>query len=285
MNAKGYDQITERVVTLLEGGTVPWQKPWKTQSCWPRNYVSKKPYRGINVFLLGAMGYESPFWLTFRQASELGATVRRGEKACPVVFWKQFQIKDEESGDPKKIPLLRLYHVFNASQCDGLKGTVGESDGFTATKPAEILERMPLPPLIRHGMTAAYYSPTEDAIGMPAQARFHSEEGYFSTLFHELVHSTGHEKRLHRASLAPGAGFGSDPYCREELVAEMGATFLCGHAGILDRTIQNSTAYVKGWLGRLKNDKTLIVQAAAQAQRAVDFIIGGSEPENGKTPA
>ena len=280
MNTKGYDQITERMVALLEGGTVPWQKPWKTQSSWPRNYISKKPYRGINVFLLGAMGYESPLWLTFHQADELGATVRKGEKACPVVFWKQFQIQDEESGDSKKIPLLRLYHVFNVAQCDGLQPTVPVPDEFVTDKPAEIIEHMPLRPTIKHGMNAAFYSPTDDAIGIPTRERFHTDEGYFSTLFHELVHSTGHEKRLNRATLAPGAGFGSDPYCKEELIAEMGATFLCGHAEIIDRTIQNSTAYIKGWLGRLQNDKTLIVQAAAQAQKAVDFIIRNSFSEN-----
>src|ERR1017187_10876448 len=119
----GYDRITERITALLEQGTVPWHKPWQVKTGWPRNYVSKKQYRGINVFLLHAMSYESPCWLTFRQALQLGGSVRKGEKSCPVVFWKQTTIADEESGEPQNIPLLRYSHLFNVAQCDGL--TIG----------------------------------------------------------------------------------------------------------------------------------------------------------------
>jgi antirestriction protein ArdC len=109
----GYDRITERIISLLEQGTVPWHKPWKSKTGLPRNFISKKPYRGVNVFLLMSMSYESPFWLTFHQASELGGTVRKGEKSCPVVFWKRLKIKDDENDEERKIPLLRIYHVFN----------------------------------------------------------------------------------------------------------------------------------------------------------------------------
>ena len=121
MNAHIYEQITDRIITLLTQGTVPWQKPWKARTGLPRNLVSQKSYSGINVFLLLAMSYESPFWLTFRQASSLGGSIRKGEKSCPVVFWKQTTIADKESGEPQKIPLLRYYSVFNVAQCDGLK--------------------------------------------------------------------------------------------------------------------------------------------------------------------
>lgn len=114
---------------------------------------------------------------------------------------------------------------------------------------------------------------------MPDRERFESEEAYFSTLFHELTHSTGHESRLKRSTLAPQQGFGSDPYCREELVAEMGAAFLCGQAGIIEATIESTAAYIQGWLKRLKDDPTLVVQAAAQAQKAVDFILGKHQVE------
>ena len=202
MNANGYDRITERIVALLEQGTVPWHKPWQAKTGWPRNYVSKKPYRGINVFLLHAMSYESPCWLTFHQANELGGTIRKGEKSCPVVFWKQMKIEDEESGEAKKIPLLRIYHVFNVAQCDGLKDAPPVKDEIATVKPAEIVANMPQPPVIKHGMTKAFYSPHEDSVGMPARERFDTEEGYFATFFHELVHSTGHEKRLKRTTLA-----------------------------------------------------------------------------------
>ncbi|MBI3418192.1 MAG: DUF1738 domain-containing protein [Verrucomicrobia bacterium] len=281
MKNQTYDRITDRITTLLAQGTVPWHKPWKARTGLPRNLVSHKPYRGINVFLLLAMSYESPLWLTFRQASQLGGSVRKGEKACPVVFWKQLQIEDKESGEQKKTFLLRFYHVFNVTQCDGLNiGTEPvETIGGEASKPYDIAANMPQPPAIKHGMTRAYYSPREDCVGLPPRERFERPEDYYSTVFHELIHSTGHEKRLKRSTLTESAGFGSDPYCKEELIAELGAAFLCGQAEIAERTMDNSAAYLQGWLQQLQSDKTLIVQAAAQAQKAADFILGKSFSE------
>ena len=279
MNIQSYERITERIVTLLEQGTVPWHKPWKVKTGLPRNLVSKKPYRGINVFLLMAMSYESPHCLTFRQAIQLGGNVKKGEKACPVVFWKRMQVEDKESGEPQKAPLLRLYHVFNAAQCEGLKDAP-EGIPMPVTKPAEIVAKMPQPPIVKHGMAQAFYSPTDDCVGMPEPERFESEASYFAALFHELVHATGHEKRLKRASIAERNGYGSDPYCKEELIAELGSAFLCGYADIVDRTIDNSAAYLEGWLKQFQNDRTLIVYAAAQAQKAADFILGRTFAES-----
>ena len=281
MNAHVYEQITERIITLLSQGTVPWQKPWKARTGLPRNLVSGKSYRGINVFLLLAMSYESPFWLTFRQALQLGGGVRKGERSCPIVFWKQMTIEDKESGEPQKIPLLRYYSVFNVAQCDGLKiGTEPVVETVNSiVMPDEIVAQMPQRPFIKHGMTRAFYSPREDYVGLPLRERFECAEGYYATLFHELVHATGHELRLNRATLTEKAGFGSNPYCKEELIAEMGAAFLCGQTEIVGRIIDNSTAYIKNWLEQLRNDKTLIVAAAAQAQKAADFILG-NEPES-----
>ena len=269
-----YEQITDRIIALLESGTVPWRKPWKAQTGLPRNLVSKKPYRGINVFLLHAMHYESPFWLTFKQAQELGGNVRKGEKACPVVFWKQLEVEDKKTGEPEKVPMLRFYYVFNASQCDGLKNLPAPVEiPILSTQPEAIVANMPQRPEIKHGMSKAFYSPSEDIVGMPDRARFDSEDGYFGTVYHELIHATGSKSRLNRPTLTESMGFGSDPYCKEELIAEMGAAFLCGQAGIAN-TIENSAAYVKGWLEQLQNDRSLIVQAAAQAQKAADFILG-----------
>jgi antirestriction protein ArdC len=280
MNIRSYERITNHIVGLLEQGTVPWHKPWSVTTGLPRNLVTKKPYRGINPFLLMSMGYESPHWLTFRQAIQLGGTVKKGEKACPVVFWKPLQVTDKESGEMEKIPLLRLYYVFNVAQCEGLKNTpAAEDDAFAVTKAAEIVANMPQPPAIKHGMSHAYYTPVNDMVGMPERKRFDTEDAYHATLFHELVHSTGHEKRLKRQSITERNGFGSDPYCKEELIAELGSAFLCGHAGIVERTIDNSAAYLEGWLKRLQEDKTLIVYAAAQAQKAADFILN-HKPES-----
>jgi antirestriction protein ArdC len=279
MNIQSYERITERIVALLEQGTVPWHKPWKVNTGLPRNLVSKKPYRGINVFLLMAMSYESPHWLTFRQAIQLGGNVKKGEKSCPVVFWKKMEIEDKKSGEPQTKPLLRLYHVFNETQCDGLKDAPEEIP-MLVTKPAEIMAKMPQPPVVKHGMAQAFYSPTDDCVGMPERERFDSEAGYFAALFHELVHATGHEKRLNRASITERNGFGSNPYCKEELIAELGSAFLCGYADIVDRTIDNSAAYLEGWLKQFQNDRTLIVYAAAQAQKAADFILGRTFAES-----
>jgi len=207
---------------------------------------------------------------------QLGGSVRNGEKSCPVIFWKQMTIDDRESGEPQKIPLLRYYHVFNVVQCDGLKidSEPVEQTVNGIIKPDEIVAHMPQRPEIKHGMSRAFYSPREDCVGLPVRERFERAEGYYATLFHELVHATGHESRLNRATLTEKSGFGSNPYCKEELIAEMGAAFLCGQADIAERTIDNSAAYLRGWLEQLRNDKTLIVQAAAQAQKAADFILG-----------
>ena len=194
MITKSYDRITERIVELMEQGTVPWHKPWKASTGLPRNLVTKKPYRGINTFLLMCQGYESPNWLTFRQAVQLGGSVKKGEKSSPVVFWKPMEVKDEQSGEVEKIPFLRLYHVFNVAQCEGLKNVpAADETAFAVTIPAEIVAGMPQPPMVKHGMTKAYYSPTNDTVGMPERKRFETEDAYHATLFHELVHSTGHE--------------------------------------------------------------------------------------------
>jgi antirestriction protein ArdC len=271
-----YDQLTERIIALLENGTVPWRKPWKVQTGLPRNLMTKKPYRGINVFLLHAMSYESPCWLTFRQALELGGNVRKGEKACPVVFWKQLEVEDKETHETEKIPMMRFYYVFKVAQCDGLKNIPAPVETLLSapSKPEEIVALMPKRPEIKHGMSKAFYSPGADMVAMPDRARFEKDAGYFATLFHELIHATGHASRLNRPTLTELAGFGSNPYCKEELIAEMGAAFLCGQAGIEESTLENSAAYVQNWLQQLQNDKKLIVQAAAQTQKAADFILG-----------
>lgn len=282
MSNHAYDRITGQIIALLEQGTVPWHKTWKVSTGWPRNLVTDKPYRGINVLLLLGMSFESPFWLTFRQATILGGKVRKGEKACPVVFWKRLKVGEKDASEKRDIPLLRYYHVFNLAQCEGIKnGHPAPPNGAepVASKPEDIVANMPQRPPVKDGFTRAFYSLREDYVGMPTRERFARNEEYYATLFHELIHSTGHESRLNRSSLTKSAGFGSDPYCKEELIAEIGAAFLCGLAEIAERTIDNSAAYVGEWLKRLRSEKTLIVQAAAQAQKAADFIVGHKSEE------
>jgi len=282
MKADAYQVITDRMVSLLEQGTVPWQKPWQSGDLVPRNLVSQKAYRGVNVFLLHAMSYASPFWLTFNQAKELGGTVKRGEKACPVVFWKWLDV--QENGKAERVPFLRYYSAFNIAQCEGIpQRRIPALNGIKREHgPIQEAERivagMSKRPEVKSGLDRAFYSPSGDFVGMPSSGQFRTPEDYYSVLFHELTHSTGHESRLNRKGVSGSDGewsaFGSTPYAKEELVAEMGAAFLCGQAGIVERTLDNSAAYVSSWLARLRDDRRLVVQAAAQAQRASDFILG-----------
>lgn len=279
-----YEIITERICAQLEKGTIPWQKPWNSpegSNLLPRNLASGKAYRGVNVFLLHAMAYESPYWVTFKQAQERGGTVRKGEKATPVVFWKWLDSDQvDENGKARRIPLLRYYSVFNVAQCDGVEypqPEVKTREIAPIDAAQAIVANMPKCPTILHGGDRACYSPSLDVVKMPELGTFRSAEDYHNVLFHELTHSTGHESRLKRKGVSGSDGewsaFGSTPYAREELVAEMGAAFLSGHAGIVERTLDNSAAYVAGWLSRLKDDSKLVVVAAAQAQRASDFIL------------
>jgi len=285
-----YQVITDRIIALLKAGTIPWQKPWKSNESLPRNLVSKKEYRGVNTFLLHAMSYESPYWLTFKQAQALGGNVRKGEKSTPVVFWKWLEKsaegkrEGEVSSSDKRIPLLRYYSAFNVAQCDGIPEDAIPASTVTTREHApietaeSIVRAMPQAPKITLGSNRACYSPLADEVSMPNPENFLSGEHYYGVLFHELIHSTGHGTRLHRKGVVSEPGghhsFGSTPYATEELVAEMGAAFLSCKAGIVERTVDNSAAYIASWLERLKNDRKLVVQAAAQAQKASDFILG-----------
>lgn len=279
-----YEIITERIISLLESGTVPWRRPWRTQTHCPKNLLSGKPYRGINVFLLHCLGYQSPYFVTYNQAKQRGGQVRKGEKGCPVVFWKTDWHPSKrvegapESANPATIPLLRYYTVFNVAQCDGIRTrTVA-----TVDRPHEplaaaerVLAEMPNRPMVETGSRQACYVPSLDVVRMPRPESFEASTAYYATLFHELVHSTGHSTRLDRKLNTLLAPFGSADYSREELVAEMGAAFLCGESGILDTCVEQSAAYIQGWLRKLRDDRRLVVVAAAQAQKAADYILNG----------
>jgi antirestriction protein ArdC len=277
-----YEIITERILGKLEEGTVPWRKPWQGgEAGMPRNLVTGQPYRGINVFLLAAAGYESPYWLTFRQARQRGGSVRAGEHGTPVVFWKwhHAQEQDAENGrNRRRIPFLRYYTVFNVSQCDGVFVPVTSMPPQRELSPIqrceEVVAGMPDAPVIESGRTRAAYLPGRDRIIMPPRSAFESAEGYYATLFHELVHSTGHERRLSRPAVMDTAAFGSHAYSKEELVAEMGAAFLCGYTGIEATTLENAASYIDSWLRVLRGDSRMVVQAATHAQKAADLILG-----------
>ncbi|MDY7107505.1 MAG: zincin-like metallopeptidase domain-containing protein [Planctomycetota bacterium] len=276
-----YTIVTDRIVQLLEEGTVPWRKPWAGPAQEPKNLRSGRPYRGINVFLLSAAGFGSPWWLTFRQAKARGGHIRKGEHGSIVVFYKDWRPEDrtDDDGRPVVIPVLRYYRVWNVEQCEGIdypKPDVPTIDFRPIDRCERVVADMPRRPEIRHGEARAWYRPSADVVNMPRPELFTSAEEYYSTLFHELTHSTGHKSRLDRPGIANVQPFGSADYSREELIAEMGAAFLSGFCGIETATIDNSAAYIAGWLSKLRSDRKLVVQAASQAQRAADFILAKS---------
>jgi antirestriction protein ArdC len=279
MGVNVYDVINSRILELLENGTVPWRRGWNVSSCMPRSLATKKEYRGINVFLLGCQEYSQPWFLTFNQIKERGGYVKQGMKASPIVFWRWMDSSDPD--DKQKVPLLRYYNVFNVEQTEGVNYPELETttNTFTPIETAEqIISSMPHRPMIQHHGNRAYYNHLSDTVTLPPQAAFQSAAEYYVTCFHELTHSTMAENRLNRKATIQVHKFGDADYSKEELVAEMGASFLCGHAGIENTTIDNSAAYIQGWLKALKNDKTLLVHAAAQAQRSTDYILNVTTP-------
>jgi antirestriction protein ArdC len=288
MGMNVYDVINSRIMELLEQGTIPWKKPWNAQTNYPKNLISGKKYQGVNVFMLACSEFSSPYWMTFKQCQDKGGHVIKGSKSTPVIFWKWLDRKDApiegENSTNGKIPMLRFYSVFNIEQTEGITPPPAEETHNIfdpITKAEQIIAAMPLKPDIRFEGNRAYYSPSLDYVQLPQQHTFDTIEHYYDTLFHELSHSTGHANRLGRKGVTETSYFGSHEYSREELVAQMGASFLSGHCGIEATTLENSAAYIQGWLKALKNDKTLLVQAAGQAQKVSDFILNvkPDEPE------
>lgn len=241
-----YDIITERVISLLEKGTVPWHKPWSGQEHHPKNLISKKEYNGINAFMLSSAGYELPFWVTFKQAKDKGGNVKKGERGFPCVFWKWLEVEDKENKEKRSVPFLRYYTVFNVLQCEGIETPANavKLSNFHSNEICEkIVSGMPNPPNIVHDGDRACYIPSLDKINMPLRESFKDSESYYCTLFHELTHSTGHESRLSRLGIETIV-LGSNLYSKEELIAEMGSAFLCGHTGIENKVIDNSASYI-----------------------------------------
>lgn len=233
MDNLAYQVITQTVIERLEAGVIPWKRSW-TGGGHPRNLISRKPYRGINPFILGCMGYAQRDWITFRQARELGGSVRKGEKACPVVFWNWTEKEDKETGKKTRVPFLKYYNVFNVEQCEGLEKEIENLAVNRDSEPAQDCAELVSDFLARDGKlkiehqgARPCYCPGTDQIRMPEFSHFTSREAYHGTLFHELVHSTGAESRLGRFSNTEPQGFGSEEYSKEELIAEMGAAFLC----------------------------------------------------------
>lgn len=274
-----YQIITDQIITQLEAGTVPWRKTWAGGN--PVNYASKKEYNGINRLLLGIAPYASNTWMTYKQAQAAGGNIRKGEKSSIITFWKQLKIKGKDSsGDDcaDTIPMLRYYRVFNIEQCEGIEIPVTANDtrNDPITACDDIVKAYPNAPEITYGGGRAFYQPSTDSVKVPELNQFTGAPAFYSTLFHELVHSTGHATRLNRLEAGNLAAFGSGDYSKEELTAEVGAAFLCNRAGIAEPVFENQAAYINSWLGKLRHDPKMIIQAAGKAQKAADYIMGSA---------
>ena len=269
-----YAEITNRMIDELEKGFIPWQKPWMA-SGMAISHTTGKPYSLLNQMLLGRAGE----WLTFKQVNAEGGFVRKGEKARMVVFWKWLDQEDEETGEVKQIPYLRYYNVFHIDQCEGIAAKHMQTNPNPASAD-ETAEAIIAAYVKREGVTiehregdSAFYQPATDRIVLPKLSQFTETAEYYSTAFHEMVHSTGHINRL--ARLDTTAHFGGEAYSKEELIAEIGSAALVFHAGLeTTHSFKNSTAYVANWLTVLKNDKRFIVSAAGKADKAVSMILG-----------
>ena len=288
MKLSVYEQVTNRMIELLEQGVVPWKSPYLGEVGFPKNFATGMEYRGINVFLLASLRYTSPYFLTYLQAKELGGHVKKGERGAMVIKYGTYS-KEAEGADSQEAGeercYLKVYTVFAASQIEGIEFPQPEplpelAPSERCKRAREIVAAMPQQPEIKEGVAVPCYRPSTDSVHMPERGYFASEEAYYSTLFHELTHSTGHFSRLARKSLMENkgieaAGENRKIYAEEELVAEMGAAFLNAEAGILDAEVENSAAYLQGWLAALKGKdaKGWIVKAAGEAQRAADLIL------------
>lgn len=275
-----YDMITDRIIKILEQGEIPWRKSWASIGI-PANFKTKRVYRGINFLMLASANRATRWWLTFNQVKELGGKVKKGERSTPVVFWKWLEKPTEEVNDngdtengTRRFPMVRYYNVFNLDQTEGITiPDESRNPEFSPIEQAEqIISNMPNRPEMKEGVRPVYY-PIRDVVECPAAQFFDSSAEYYAAIFHEIMHSTGTEKRLNRYHSTDNDSFGSEAYSQEELVAEIGAAFLATEAGFIDDTITNHAAYVQGWLKALKNDKKMILVAAGQAQKAADYIL------------
>lgn len=277
-----YQAVTDTILKRLEQGTVPWRQPWDRRVGMPCNFASGHAYQGINVMLLGMQRYASPHWLTLRQANDLGGQVRKGERGTLIVkYGRHERVTKGQEEEKKTVYYLRGYTVFNATQIDGIEFQLSsEREEVPSEKRIEaamqIVEGMPSKPAIREGIKVkAAYRIDTDTIEMPALSRFESPESYHHTLFHELVHATGHESRLNRQSLIGATSAVMSEYSKEELVAEMGAAFLAMEAGIVQDEHEQSAAYLRSWLDVLRepNRKRWVVEAASMAAKAANYVL------------
>lgn len=277
-----YQEVTNTIIAELEKGTAPWVRPWNSGNAYPHNAATGRAYNGINVLLLWIAttnnSYSSHGWVTFKQAKDLGGHVRKGEHGERIVFWKFLEKKEKDSVTGKEtkktIPMAKLYTVFNVEQCEGLKLPKRETVELNDHERHEAAEALIAASnaVVKHGGDKACYIPAKDEINMPELGLFKNAESYYATHLHELTHWTGHKTRCDRDLKGR---FGTESYAAEELVAELGAAFLCSELGIQGEL--RHASYIKSWLRVLKQDKRAIFTASSLATKAAEFLHGLSE--------
>jgi len=260
-----YNKINNQILDKLNEGVIPWKKSWKVGL--PANFISKRNYRGINFLSLSQMDYASPYYLTFYQCKQRGGSVRAGEKSSMVIYYKLIDVGEGENGR-RGIPFIRYSNVFNITQTSL---DLAEIKLPTLLSCESIIENMKEKPKIKHNISRCYYAPREDYISLPKIIDFDSSEEYYSTLFHELIHWTGHGNRANRPSLAE---FDDENYSYEELVAEIGSAYFSALCGISTKVVDNQAAYIQRYLKLSKEKELVFPQAAKDAQKAVAFILG-----------
>jgi len=276
-----YQRVTDAVLAELARGTAPWRKPWQATFGLPRNVISRRPYHGINTLALMTRalvaGYEVNEWLTFKQAKDMGGFVRRGEHGQPVVFFRRIPADQDEEETTRWVH--RTYTLFNVSQCADIPVPGSPTLAWEPIAAAECIVEMAGVP-VRYGGDSAYYSPQQDQVTLPPRASFDSVSGCYGTLLHELVHASGHESRLNRSF----GDRGSDAYAWEELIAELGSAMLSAVVGVPTPDYPNVAAYVDVWRRRMQRDARAIGEAAAEAQKAADWLLAraglSSEPDS-----
>ncbi len=282
-----YELVTNRIIELLESNTVPWRKPW-TERGLPQNLITKRPYRGINLMMLNVLDFEHNLFLTFKQLKTIGGSVKKGEKGQFVVFTKMVEEEVETNGkkETKKRSMLRYYRVFNIGQCRDIPDAFIPNDKYENTEITDctaVIDCMPNAPKIVFKKPDAFYVPSEDYINMPKLKTFKEPDEYYGTLFHELVHSTGHTSRLNRKEVMENPKYGSEPYSLEELVAEIGSCYLKSFTGLDIADMSQNAAYISSWLNVLKNDKRFILKASSRSQQAVEYILNSKAVEEQET--
>ncbi len=286
-----YQEVTDKIIRLIEQGVASWRRTWSTYGL-ARNYATGHIYTGINLILMNNTSHSIPYFMTFNQVQERGGKIRKGAKAEMVIYFnvyykdgndqtlsrEQARTSSDHGEEIQILKFIKYYNVFNIADIEGIDSEISEIE----LKPNEkiavcecIIDQMPNRPEVRilEG-NRAFYSPTYDFVTTPPIRQFESSGAFYATFFHELIHSTGHSSRLAREEVMNPQVYGTKPYGREELVAEMGASFLCSTAQIdYDDIMENNAAYLAGWIGILKEDNKIIFKAAAEAQKAADFIL------------